>query len=107
MNHLPIFSDSFKTNKIAIKFPPELLMKLPEICEANHLLLFSWTKLEKRMKERVEEGLTIYIYCNKVEHEYCVNYFTEKYWRKDEYLLLELDDFATKPADCPDILDFL
>ena len=107
MNQLPLFPPNFKTEKIAIKFPPELLMQLPEICEANHLQLFPWTTLEEWLKERIEEGLTIYVYFDRTEHDQHVSCFTEKYWRKDEYLLLELNEFASVSADCPDILDLL
>lgn len=107
MNQLPLFPPNFKTEKIAIKFPPELLMQLPEICGANHMQLFPWRTLKQWLKERIEEDLIVYVYYHKSEDEHYVSCFTEKYWEKEEYLLLELDEFASVSADCPDILDLL
>ena len=107
MNQLPLFPPNFKTEKIAIKFPPELLMQLPEICIANRLQLFSWRVLKKWLKERIEENMVVYVYYHRTEDEDYVSCFTEKYWEKDEFLLLELDELASMSADCSDILDLL
>lgn len=107
MNQLPLFPHNFKTEKIAIKFPPELLMQLPEICEANHMQLFPWKILKKWLKERIEEGLAIYVYYHKSEDEHYVSCFSEKYWDKDEYLLLEIGGITSISTDCTDILDLL
>lgn len=107
MNQLPLFPPNFKTEKIAIKFPPELLMQLPEICKASHMQLFPWRTLKKWLKERIEEDLVVYVYYHRSEDYHYVSCFTEKYWEKNEYLLFELDDVTSISTDCTDILDLL